>query len=289
MILVVGDINVDFLIKVPRFPEYDDDVSVKYLKIEGGGFAANFAYALRKLGTDTMLSGCVGNDLNGEFALKQLKEIGVDISNVSVKNAKTGLCISVIDETGVRRLMTYRGANLSFEFSDLAQETLKNSKWIHVSGLRPDVAFKIIKNSMNVSWDPGKIFLESNAKIQAEVIRKIDYLILNIKEWEALNKRYSGIIPKFKSIIIKKGKSGAEYYEFGRRLFGIPAFKVESVDSTGAGDVFNAAFVHSISTMKKSLKESLVFASAAGAFSVRKLGARSGAPSIEDVLKILSR
>ncbi len=289
MVLVVGDINVDFLIKIPHFPEYDDDVSVKSLKIEGGGFAANFAYALKKLGTDTMLAGCVGNDLNGEFALRQLKEIGVDISNVSVKNARTGLCISVIDETGVRRLMTYRGANLSFEFSDLAQETLKNSKWIHISGLRPDAVFKIIKNSRNVSWDPGKIFLESNAKIQAGVIQKIDYLILNIKEWEVLNEKYFDTISKFKSIIVKKGENGVEYYEFGKKLLEIPAFKVETVDSTGAGDVFNAAFVHSISTMKKSLKESLIFASAAGALSVRKLGARSGAASIEDVLKILSR
>ena len=287
MILIVGDINVDFLVRIPRFPEYDDDVQVESLKLEGGGFAANTAYALKKLGTDTMLVGCVGNDQNGIVALESLNEIGVDTSKVIVKEGKTGICFSMIDKTGVRRLMTYPGVNFSFEFSDIPQDVIDKAKWVHVAGMRSDVAFKIILNSKKVSWDPGKILLESDINIPEEVIHNVDYLILNKVEWQIFNERDKKSVSKFNDIIVKKGKEGVECYRHGEKFFDIPAFEAEAIDSTGAGDVFNAAFIHAMTTEKRDFKSSLFFATAAGAFSVTKFGARSGAPSVEDVLKVL--
>ncbi len=78
MVLIVSDINVDFLARKPRFPGYNDDVQVESFKLEGGGFVSDTAYVLKKLDTDTMLAGCVGNDQNGIVALEYLNEISVD-------------------------------------------------------------------------------------------------------------------------------------------------------------------------------------------------------------------
>ncbi len=268
-VAVIGDINVDYLISVKHFPDYDGDVEIEDLKVVGGGYGANTAYALSKLGEKVLLFGCVGVDQNGETALSEL-EGKVDLSGV-VRAGKTGVCFSFIDKTGVRRLMTYRGANLLCENSfDL--EKIHGAKWSHVAGLRADNVDFLFKNSEIKSWDPGMPFLES-LKVLPEFVQKVEYIFVNAREFELLRSKFDAW-KTFENLIVKMGENGVFHFRHGNLISGISSFKVKSVDSTGAGDAFNAAFIHAM--MKNAdIRYALEFSSASGAISVTRFGARS--------------
>jgi len=269
-VAVVGDINVDYLISIKKFPDYDGDVEVEELKMSGGGFGANTAYALSKLGEVVLLFGCVGKDQNGETALSDLKG-KVDLSEI-IKEGKTGVCFSVIDESGVRRLMTYRGSNLLCDNSKFNLEKIGKAAWIHIAGLRLDNVNFLFKNLKINSWDPGMPFLDS-LKDLPEFAERVGYIFLNEREFELLRLKFDAW-KSFENIIVKMGEKGLSYFKKGKSVFKMPAFKVKALDSTGAGDAFNAAFIHAM--MKKSdVLYALKFASASGAISVMKFGARS--------------
>lgn len=269
-IAVIGDINVDYLISIKHLPDYDGDVEIEDVKITGGGFGANTAYALSKLGEKVLLFGCVGSDQNAEIALSEL-EGQVDLTGI-IKKGTTGVCFSIIDETSVRRLMTYKGANFLCDNSKFDLEKIGNAKWIHVAGLRIDNVNFLFKNLKIKSWDPGMPFLNS-LKIIPEVVKDVKYIFVNEKEFELLRSKFNEW-KKFENLIVKMGEKGVSYFKNGKLELKMPAFKVKSVDSTGAGDAFNAAFIHTM--MKKmDISCALEFACAAGAISVTKFGARA--------------
>jgi ribokinase len=289
MITVVGDINVDYILKIRDFPDYDGDTEIEELRTESGGMAANTAYALKKLGTDEVtLIGCVGKDLNSQKALSILKSAGVNLTHVAFKEGKkTGTSFSIIDKTGVRRLMTYRGANKDLSRKDVKFSVLKNSEWIHMAGVNNDVVFKIVEEFPNVSWDPGWISLSKITELPWKILENIGILFLNVNEWKYFYASHKKHISNLKKIVVKKGENGVDYYEYGNLKYSIDAFHVKNVDSTGAGDVFNGAFLYSMIVEKVELRESLVFASAAAAISIGKWGTKKGVPTKVEVEKFI--
>lgn len=265
-VAIIGDINVDYIIKVDHMADYDGDVEIDELEIFGGGYGANTAYALSQLGDNVSLFGYVGIDQNGKVALADL-EGKVDLSGV-IRCGKTGICFSIIDKTGIRRLMTYKkGVGCEKEF-DL--EGMNNARWIHLAGLSVEKALKIMYNLKISSWDPGMPFLSSLKDL--DPFTKVEYVLLNEMEFEVFQNFDKW--KNFKNIIVKMGDKGVRYFKDGKIVLEIPAFRVEILDSTGAGDVFDAAFIHS-TLNGSSVLESIEFASAAGALSVTKMGARS--------------
>ncbi|BBJ28889.1 carbohydrate kinase family protein [Athalassotoga saccharophila] len=276
-IAVVGDINTDYIIMVDHIPDYDGDIEIEDLKITGGGFGSNTAYALARLGDEVSLFGYAGEDVNGEIALGDLKGY-VDLKGI-VRCAKTGVCFSIVDKTGVRRLMTYKkdtGCDKSFDI-----EAIKRAKWIHLAGLDVERAKELSKKVRISSWDPGMPFLSSLDDLGP--FKKIEYVLINLKEFEIFRKFPEWTL--FENLIVKMGENGVRYFKYGKVFKEIPAFHVKVVDSTGAGDIFNAAFIHSMIAGYDILK-AIEFASAAGAISVTKIGARN-VPQKDEIEKFL--
>ncbi len=286
MITIIGDVNVDYNLKLLHFPDYDEDAEVQKFSVTSGGVAANTAYTLRKLGTRVALVACVGKDENAKKALDPLAKVGVDLSGVCECEEGTGASFSVVDESGVRRLMTYRGANAFLTFDKLHLSLLKNSEWVHIGSADPFLAFEVIKHFKRVSWDPGWIVL-NRMKIPSDIFEGLKILFVNSREWNCLKDMY-GLLD-FGITVIKNGSKGVEIRENGKLVFSLKAFKVKSVDSTGAGDVFNAAFLYSYIVLGRNLKEAVLFANAAAAISVTAIGAQGMVPTFEDVEKFIKK
>ncbi len=275
-VAVIGDINADYIIMVDHIPDYDGDIEIDDLKITGGGFGSNTAYALSILGDDVSLFGYAGDDINGKIALDNLGSVNLE---GIVRCAKTGVCFSIVDKTGVRRLMTYK-KNTNCE-RPLDIEAIKRAEWIHLAGLSIERAKELSREVKISSWDPGMPFLSSLDDLGP--FKKIEYALVNEREFEIFRK-----FPEwtsFKNLIVKMGERGVRYFKYGKMLKEIPTFRVKIVDSTGAGDIFNAAFIHSMIAGYDILK-SIEFASAAGALSVTKIGARN-VPQKAEIEKFL--
>ncbi|MGC8703926.1 MAG: carbohydrate kinase family protein [Athalassotoga sp.] len=276
-IAVIGDINADYIIMVDHIPDYDGDIEIDDLKITGGGFGPNTAYALACFGDNVALFGYAGDDINEEVALGDLKGY-VNLDGI-VRCAKTGVCFSIVDKTGVRRLMTYKKDTICDIPFDI--EAIKRASWVHLAGLNFEKASELLKKVRISSWDPGMPFLSSLGNLKA--FRGIQYVLLNEREFEIFRKFPEWI--SFENLIVKMGENGVRYFKRGSLLKSFPAFRVKAVDSTGAGDIFNAAFIHSILEGSDIFK-SIEFASAAGALSVTKVGARN-VPKKEEVEKFI--
>ena len=126
-LVVIGDTNLDLLVKVSRFPSEDDEVEAQDVRSLPGGDAANTASQAASLGLHTALISCVGDDENGKRLLRSLQLRGVDTSAVQTSRSRsTGMVIATVREDGQRTMIASRGAN-----SDLAlgepQRTLLNS------------------------------------------------------------------------------------------------------------------------------------------------------------------
>ena len=111
-LVVIGDTNLDLLVKVRRFPSADDEVEAQDLRSLPGGDAANTASQAALLGLHTGLISCVADDENGKRLLKSLQLRGVDTSAVQISRSQsTGMVIAIVREDGQRTMIASRGAN----------------------------------------------------------------------------------------------------------------------------------------------------------------------------------
>ena len=138
-LVVIGDTNLDLLVKVMRFPSADDEVEAQELRSLPGGDAANTASQAALLGLHTALISCVGDDENGKRLLKSLQLRGVDTSAVTISHShSTGMVIATVREDGQRTMIASRGAN-----SDLALDEAQREPAQFCAGrasLRPNSA-----------------------------------------------------------------------------------------------------------------------------------------------------
>ncbi len=298
-VTVVGDVNVDVIsAKIKRMPEHDSQVLVSDVGMSSGGCAANFAKAYTAFGGRARLIGKIGGDSFGKFVREELKRVDLQLS----QGTKTGVTMGLTFSDDTRTFLTYPGANSELRFADVDLK-LVEGKALHVAsfflqGLRENTRKLIAhahKKGMLVSfdcgWDPAG-WSKGDRELLAEVLEDVDIFFPNLREAEAITgvrgekrvcDKLLGLGPKI--IALKNGKKGA-CIAAEEVFLEIPPYKVDVVDTTGAGDVFDAGFV--FGRMKGwSLEECGRFASAAAALSTKGFGSSAYA-SKDEVLKLLS-
>jgi sugar/nucleoside kinase (ribokinase family) len=296
----IGDINVDIITaKVGDMPQRDSQVIAPRIALSSGGCAANFANAISLLGTGTRFMGKVGDDVFGDFLRGNFS--GVELI-LSMGN-RTGITIAITLEDDTRSFITCPGANSEFGIEDI-DFGLIEGEHLHIAsfflqGLRGDTS-EILEYarergmliSLDTGWDPGG-WSDDDTKLVKEVLRGVDIFFPNVREGKAITgaegeedicKRLLSLGPGV--IGLKKGGKGsciATKDEF----CSVPAFGVETVDTTGAGDVFDAAFVFGY-LKNWDLEEVGIFANAAAALSTTGYGTERY-PSREEVIALTSR
>lgn len=298
-VLVIGDLNADLILTgLSGHPRYGREVLVSGCSLTLGGSAAIFACGLARLGRDVAFRGKVGGDATGDFVLKLMSERGVDVSGVK-RDARTGTGIAVaFTETDDRALVSYLGTVASTEPKDVAPDDWSRYGHLHLTS--PFLQFglsshfpKMLKaaqragltTSLDPGWDPRERWgLDALYPL-------LDVILVNEIEAKALTKLRKpveaarALAKKVPLAVVKTGPKGAAAAT-GTAHWSSASFPVDPVDTTGAGDTFDAAFIDGWLDGHR-VEELLAYACAAGALSTVKPGGYEGQPTRHEALQLV--
>lgn len=259
-ILAIGDVNVDVILRSGPPPK-GKQVVIDDFDVYGGGCATNFALACAKLGAEVKLIGRVGDDHWGSFILEKLKRGGVNVRDVAAaKGKKTGVTFALVE--GLERsFVSRRGENAALSARDVKIkrfdfDLLHIPSFFLLESLQPDYP-KIMRKakekrvlvSFDTGWDPFGRWGKNSPLLDA--IREANIFLPNLDEArmileapkasdKELAKTLLGM--GLKAVAIKEGAKGS-FVADREKSARIPPFKANVVDTTGAGDVFNAGFL----------------------------------------------
>ncbi|MEH7076543.1 ribokinase [Neobacillus drentensis] len=289
-ITVIGSINMDLVTSTNRVPILGETVMGESFHTIPGGKGANQAVAAARLGADVTMIGCVGQDLFGQDLLKHLKAQGVNVEHVEpVTDSSTGIAAITISN-GENHIIVIPGANYhvtpvfvaSFEDVIAASDILLLQLEIPLESVEKAVELAS-KHRVKVVLNPAPI-----QPLPKALLEKVDYLTPNEYEQQLLFDSIEWTEEErqemLRKCIITRGSKGITFYQDEK--VEIPSYKVNVVDTTGAGDSFNGGFAYAI-CQGASLKEACQFASAVAALSVTKLGAQGGMPTMQEVQDFL--
>lgn len=295
-ITVIGSINVDITAFVDQYPEKGDTVFGGKMEISSGGKGANQAVACKKLGADVSLIGCIGDDAYGDFAVKELNRVGIQVDQITViPEENTGMALITIDESAENSIIVVKGANEYVGQEKVINnlELIKSSRVLLVQAEIPDgtvlQAMKLAsEQGVYVIYDPAPVQgvnpkLLAWADVITPNVQETKYLTgINAHDEESAHRaaqqfEFLGV----KNCIIKLGAKGAYVYMKGEGKL-IEGISVDAIDSVGAGDCFAGALAVKLS-QGNSLMESAVYANFASALKVTKYGAQSGIPTNEEL------
>jgi ribokinase len=300
-IVVIGSLNMDFVIDVDRLPLPGETIFGRNFRTIPGGKGANQAYAAAKLagqGTWVRMLGCVGADSFGDALKKNLADVGVDVSGV-IETAKesSGVACIHVDQAGQNSITVAPGANSLLVPDDIGQ--LPGARCVL---LQLEIPVETVAEGLREARRRGAIGILDPAPargLSKEILELVDIATPNETEAYVL----AGVPPGrvnpadaialgqriramgVKSVIVKLGDQGCVYCG-SDDAFAVPGFPVRAVDSTAAGDTFNAALAIAL-TEGAEIKAALRFANAAAAISVTRAGAQTSAPARADVERLI--
>jgi sugar/nucleoside kinase (ribokinase family) len=286
-VLVAGELNVDLILNdILQFPEIGKEILAKKMVLTLGSSSAIFASNLSSLGSKVSFVGKIGADHFGDLVTEALQQKGVHTGHLIRSSLESTGATIVLNFGEDRAMVTYPGAMSLMEASEVKDEILEKARHLHVSSvflqpaLKPGLyrLFSRAKDlgltiSLDTQWDPEEKW-ELNLR---ELLPLIDIFLPNKKEFlvltgsETLEEGLEKISYFANLVVVKDGSNGAWMW-CQDKMIHQPAFLNNNVvDCIGAGDSFDAGFIHYF-IQKKSLKESLEFAALAGAVNTTAAG-----------------
>jgi sugar/nucleoside kinase (ribokinase family) len=284
--------SVDFLSLVPEFPTLNSKMEIIQFSKQGGGQVATAMVALSRWGIRTKYIGKVGDDELGAFSLNSLRQDGVDISSVTIEsNATSQFAMIIVDRaSGERTILWNRNKQLMYREGELWREEVCSGKILHLDGHDIRAAIQCAR------WAKEEgiltvIDLDKIEPLTSELIKKIDFIITS----STFPTLFTGISDREKALIEMQrqtpgflcatlGREGAVALVDGN-ILRVKGFKVDAVDTTGAGDVFHAGFIYGL-LQNWEVREILRFANAVAALKCRDLGGRRGIPTLEEAHRL---
>ncbi|GEN32665.1 ribokinase [Aneurinibacillus danicus] len=297
-IVVVGSINMDLITETPRVPALGETVLGNRFSTLPGGKGANQAVACARLGAEVRMVGCVGDDGFGTELIENLRREGVCVDDVEpVPHVATGIA-SIVVENGDNSIIVVPGANheVTVEKVRRAEQMIREADAVL---LQLEIPLETVAETVRIASRhhvPVIVNPAPAVELQADILREITILTPNEYELAVLLGKHPEETEDFRSLIeaypgtlvMTKGGDGAYYSDGEKRVAHQPGYKVEVVDTTGAGDTFNAALAVMIGR-GRTLSEAVQYAVAASALSVTKFGAQGGMPSHEQVEAFLAQ
>ncbi len=304
MIVVLGDLIADLLLQIERFPVNAEDLKrVEHIDLGPGG-ATNVAIAAARLGLGVGCLGEVGDDRYGEIVVDGLVQAGIDVTGVvKTAEASTPLAAVIIDASGEPAYLGYRGtldiSSLQPEWSSRIRhaEALFVDGWVDHAGVESialDGLREAQQRGIPCFFDPGPGNDEFDLTWHTEAASLATVLLLN----EAEAARLSGDPDPRKAatdllamgpemVMVKRGGAGSLVWNEKEQLE-LPGFSVQVVDTTGAGDSFDAAVIYG-NLGGLGPEKSGVLANAAGAAKVQKRGTGLNVPTQDEVRRVLEQ
>lgn len=299
-ILVVGSINMDQMMVMERCPLPGESFIGSSLSYSPGGKGGNSAIAAARLSAEVAFAGCVGDDGFGQQLRQSLVDEGVDTSLLRTTSAApSGLAPIIVEADGQNRIIVYPGANMCIDVNDVPA----------MFAMEPDAVMMQLEIPKEVIMEVSRqakrrnipVVLDAGPAQRFSVGEMEGLFILSPNETEctALTGMPVGTIEETRQaakqllsttnasfVVVKMGARGAyllgeEYDEF------IPAFRVDAVDPTAAGDTFTGAMTIEY-LLTKDMKKAVVCGCAAGAIAATKVGAQPSLPTMEQVRALLA-
>ena len=306
LIVVIGSLNMDFVLTVEHLPLPGETIVGRNFRVIPGGKGANQAYAAAKLahgGSTVRMLGRVGADSFGNALKANLAAAGVDISPVLETDSEaTGVACIHVDAAGQNSITVAPGANAALSSADIDSE-----RWALAGArcvlLQLEIPIETVREGLREARRVGATTILDPAPacaLPTEILQLVDIATPNENEACTL----AGIPPSrvsptdavtlgnkirelgVRSVVVKLGDQGSVYCG-PDRTFASPSFPVQAVDSTAAGDTFNAALAVSLAEGAE-MEDALRFANTAAAISVTRAGAQTSAPTRAEVDALLA-
>jgi sugar/nucleoside kinase (ribokinase family) len=283
---VIGELNLDLILYgLPQEFVLEHEHLANNLSITLGSSSAIFAHNLALLGNEVGFSSCIGSDPFGQICVERLGEGGVELSGVKRLNGKTTGLSVILPQPQKRFILTYPGTMYEMSERDLDLSYIFSARHLHVSSYFLQKALRVslidifrkakeagLTTSLDTNDDP-----ENNWSLDSDLLLKyIDVLLPNEREAcklarvDDVNKAADVLSKKVPLLVIKQGVQGAIARVSEKRFWASPPV-VEVADHVGAGDSFDAGFIHQFIRGAK-VEDCLRFGNIAGSLSVTRSG-----------------
>jgi ribokinase len=301
-IVVIGSSNTDMIIKIDRIPARGETVIGGRFSTAPGGKGANQAVAAARAGGDVAFVARVGNDMFGQEALAGFINEGIDVTYVTTDTeAPSGIACIIVDENGENSIAVASGANANLSPGDIAcaHDSITSAD---ILIMQLEIPIETVVAAAKIAHGNGVKVILNPAPAQAlseDILKTVSILTPNESETELLtgisiqteddarNATEVLLGRGVETVLVTLGANGV-IVATGDQFDKIPAFKVNPVDTTAAGDVFNGALAVALAEGKE-LAGAVMFANAAAAISVTRLGAQPSAPTRREVDEFLTR
>ena len=292
----VGLNATDTLLIVPHFPAYAGKVLFQEEVVCPGGQVASALVACARLGLRTKYIGTVGDDERGRIQMESLREAGIDIEHVQLrKNCANQSAYIVIDRsTGERTVLWRRDDCLRIDPEQILPEQIACARLLHIDGHDTPAVERAAAIARGLGI-PVTVDVDTVYHGFDRVLPHVDYLVASsefptawtgqsdpFKALELMQREYG-----MKVAAMTLGAHGALARENGE-FFYSPAFVVNCVDTTGAGDVFHGAFCYAV-LQEMPMRDALEFSNAMAALNCTALGARGGIRGLDEIHGLMAR
>ncbi|MCG2787216.1 MAG: ribokinase [Anaerolineae bacterium] len=302
-IVVVGSLNMDLVVRLPQIPRPGETLLGGVFKTFPGGKGANQAVAAARLGAEVALIGCVGDDSFGQSLRATLACENIDTNHVLVRpGGATGVALIQVDAKGQNSIAVASGANFSLTSGDVEKAMQAIGDF--------DVLVMPLETPLETIYTAAQIASQKRIRVllnpapaqvlETNLLELVDVLLPNEHEvalmtdiplQSATDTRRAAeklLLMGAKNLLVTLGNQGARLFDgkTHQETF-IPAYPVQAVDTTAAGDCFVGALAVGLSE-GKTLLAAAEFASAAAALSVTRAGAQPSLPDRNQVRQFIS-
>ncbi|SCL34360.1 ribokinase [Micromonospora pallida] len=281
-VVVVGSANMDLVGTSPALPRVGETLLGTDFVMVPGGKGANQAIAATRAGASCAFLGAIGSDSFGVTLRARITAAGVDTSLLRVTYGTSGVALVMVNAEGENLILVTPGANASL--TGLTDAELAAVRDADVMVAQLEIPVETVTEAAVVARSAGTRVVLNAAparQVPAELLAAVDMLVVNEVEAVALTGRGreapAALLDLVPRAVLTLGADGAWYVDRDGAALHVPAFRIEVVDSTGAGDAFTAALAVAWGE-GRDLPDAVRWAAAAGAACSRRLGASVALP-----------
>jgi ribokinase len=301
-ITVIGSSNTDLVATVPKLPSPGETIMGKDFIVAPGGKGANQAVAIARIGGDVTFIAKVGMDDYGEQAIRNFKNDGINTSFVfRDHNTPSGVALIFVDDNGENMLVPVPGANGRLLPTDIEKARFAIES-ADILVLQLEIPLETVEYAIIIAYEkqiPIVLNPAPGRTLEKSLIEKVTYITPNETEAETLTgtkvtddssaKKAGEELLRLgaKTVIITMGKQGAMLINSDESVL-IPAFKVNAVDATAAGDAFTGGLSYAVAN-GKDIKEAIRFGNAVAGITVTRMGAQPSMPTKDELDEFLRK
>lgn len=303
-VLILGGIIIDQYIRVDEYPQRGKDTIIQDFFERVGGCAINVASTIKNLGGHPLIVSQLGMDERGKRISQYLKTKGFSQEAIQrVPDQETGFCLSLVESSGERTFLTRKGCESTFSPDWIDEKWLKKISSAYITGyylLDSNAAVEIRsfmqrlkKKGITVLFDPGPLVDQMEPDLLRFMVRLADMITPNTDELEKIDQLLKPNQPivlwlidqGVEWVIEKRGSRGVCVWTKGKEKRFYPAYPVQSIDTSGAGDSFAGGLLYGLEQYGD-MEQAIQIASACGALTTTFMGPH-GNFSFKDIIKII--